>query len=306
MAACRDPARLPVDYKGEIRVGDLRDPDYLDRLLAGIDIICHCAGWTSFLNNVQMSSALYLEPTIELFNRAIEWRISRFVNLSTVAVAPVSRRHDAQCPGKPRRNNAMINCMIAVEDYLRQNSQRGCSVINLRAGVYSGRRLQRGVLPLVAALGGLPWVHGRWGYLPLVDGRDLAQAFARAALAPVEAAFSSINIIGPEIPTQQQLHTFLREHGGAAASIGLPACLFTPMAHLLNLIPKLFRQPLLTPALAHMLLNPAMDNRNAFEVLGYDPRISWQASVLDWLGERNMHPDRHSLLQAETRPMNIS
>ncbi len=68
-AACREPGRLLPHYKGEVRVGDLRDPEYLDRVLVGIDIICHAAGWTSFVNNEKASRELYLEPSIELFNR---------------------------------------------------------------------------------------------------------------------------------------------------------------------------------------------------------------------------------------------
>ena len=61
----RDADRLLPSYKGEVRVGDLRDADYLDRVLVGIDIICHAAGWTSFLNHQQTSQQLYLEPSVE-------------------------------------------------------------------------------------------------------------------------------------------------------------------------------------------------------------------------------------------------
>jgi nucleoside-diphosphate-sugar epimerase len=305
VAACRDPKRLPADYRGEVRVGDLRDPDYLDRLLVGIDILCHSAGWTSFLNHVEASSEYYLEPSIELFNRAVEWRVARFVNLSSIAVAPLNRRNDADAAGKPRRHNAMFNCLIGMEDYLRAQST-GCSVINLRAGIYSGRGLRRGLLPFLQQARLLPWVRGTYGYLPLVDGRDLAQAFVRAALAPHAAVFSSFNILGPEVPSQQQLQRFLRQHGhGYTPGPGLPALLSRPLFSLLGLGAGFSRQPLLTPALSTLLHNPMMDNNEAMQQLGYDPQISWQASLLEWLQDSKTAQQVSSLFQADSQPLEI-
>ena len=35
IAACRDRRKLIPEFKGEVREGDLRDPDYIDRVLAG-------------------------------------------------------------------------------------------------------------------------------------------------------------------------------------------------------------------------------------------------------------------------------
>jgi len=47
VAACRDASKLLAHYSGEVRVGDLRDSDSLDRVVAVIDIVCHTAGWGS-------------------------------------------------------------------------------------------------------------------------------------------------------------------------------------------------------------------------------------------------------------------
>jgi len=306
VAACRDPRRLPADYRGEVRVGDLRDPAYLDRLLVGIDIICHSAGWTSFFNPVSACSEHYLEPGIELFNRAIEWRVPRFVNLSSIGVAALGQRNDADAAGKPRLQHAMFNCMIGMEDYLKAHADRGCSVINLRAGIYSGRGLRRGLLPFLRQARLLPRVGGRYGFLPLVDGRDLAQAFLRAALLPESAQYLSFNILGPEVPTQQQLRRFLRQHDtGPLPSLGLPALLSRPLFRLLGLSAGFSRQPLLTPALGTLLHNPLMDNSKANQQLGYDPQISWQASILDWLQASKTATPAACLLEADIKPLDV-
>ena len=58
IAACRDRRNLISDFNGEVREGDLRDPEYLDRVLAGADIVV-----------VGIMSALLLSGAIWAFNR---------------------------------------------------------------------------------------------------------------------------------------------------------------------------------------------------------------------------------------------
>ena len=78
IAACRDRTKLITDFKGEIREGDLRNPEYLDRVLSGADIVCHCASWTSLWGKKAESRKLYLKPTLNLIDKALEWHVKRF------------------------------------------------------------------------------------------------------------------------------------------------------------------------------------------------------------------------------------
>ncbi len=87
IAACRDRRKLIADYDGEIREGDLRDPDYLHRMLTGVDIVCHCAAWTSFECKTSESDELFLHPSLQLIQQALEWKVKRFVFISSVSVA---------------------------------------------------------------------------------------------------------------------------------------------------------------------------------------------------------------------------
>ncbi|VAW71217.1 hypothetical protein MNBD_GAMMA10-3197, partial [hydrothermal vent metagenome] len=43
------------------------------------------------------------------------------------------------------------------------------------------------------------------------------------------------------------------------------------------------KQALFTPAMLNMLKSPPIDNQYATQLLGYDPEISWQASLLSTL-----------------------
>ena len=287
MAACRNPTKLLPQYKGEVRQGDLRDADYLDRVLAGIDIICHAAGWSSFENASDRCNKAYLEPTLDLINHANEWRISRFINLSSIYASATTQRNNANIKGKPCRNFPMINCHIAVEDYLRNLDQPRCQFVNLRLGLYAGKRLNMGLLPLLLSRNNqafLPYLSGSLGHLPLVDGRDIGQAFARAALGPFEPSYNSLNIVGPDCPSHAQVMAFIKEQRlTPPLTTGLPSFVASPILWLQGKSHKINDQPLLTAAMLNMLKSPPIDNAQAAQLIGYDPQISWQASLLDTL-----------------------
>ncbi len=308
MAACRNPAKLIPLYKGEVRQGDLRDADYLDRMLVGIDIICHAAGWSSFENTGDTCNKAYLEPTLDLINHANEWRISRFINLSSIYAGNVSERNNANAKGKPQRNWPMINCHIAVEEYMRNLDQARCQFINLRLGLYSGKRLNMGLLPLLLARNNitfLPAISGPTGYLPIVDGRDIGQAFARAALGPFESHYSSLNISGPQTPSHKQVMTFIEEQiKSRPLTPALPSFLASPILWLQGKTHKAHHQPLLTSAMLNMLKSPDINHHQATQQIGYDPEISWQASLLETLELYKNQSLNHDITQSY-RDLNI-
>jgi len=301
IAACRDPAKLIPAYKGELRVGDLRDPDYLDRVLVGVDIICHTAGWTSFARKPKESEQFYLAPSIDLIKHAIEWRVPRFVNLSSIFVADPDKRNDANARGRPYRYWPMINCMMAVEDYMQAHASIGCSFVNLRLGIYSGKRLNFGLLPFLLSKSDsmlLPFIRGQLGYFPLIDGKDIGQAFIRAALAPKSAQYESINIIGSESPQQSEVFEFLHQHyKHSGLKTGLPAVIAKLYMQLLSLIKSDPQHPLVTTSITSQMLNPVITNSKARDLLGFDPKISWQASLLDFIKDIENQKFKHPLHQ---------
>jgi len=309
VAACRDASKLIPNYSGEVRVGDLRDPEYLDRVLVGIDIICHAAGWTSFEKSADSCNQEYLEPTLDLINHAIEWRVKRFVNLSSIFTAKPAQRNNPNSVGKPRAYWPQINCLIAVEDYIKSLTDSRTQFVNLRLGLYSGKRMNMGLLPLLLARSrqsSMPHLQGRYGYLPIIDGKDIGQAFARASLAPIEANFSSFNICGPEIPTQAQAMQFIKDQiSYAPLKPGFPTALATLVLWVQSKYQHYEQQAMLTLAMLDMLKSPLISNTEAIQQIGFDPEISWQASLLDTL-DSYKNQSLNTNLSQPTKSLNLN
>lgn len=202
----------------------------------------------------------------------------------------------------------MINNLIGIEEYLANYHSRS-QFVNLRIGLYSGKRLNMGLLPLLLARNThshMPYINGPPGYMPLVDGRDIGQAFARAALAPLDATYTSLNISGPDTPSQADVMRFIKHQTGhSPLSTGLPSIIASPVLWLRGIIQQQENQPLFTLAMLNMLKSPEIDNSQASNILGYDPEISWQASLLDTLDSyKNKLPGNN--LSQTVRDLNIS
>jgi len=283
VAACHRPEGLIPSYSGEVRVGDLRDPQYQERVLTGIDVVCHCAGWTSFSTDDATCRQLYLEPSLDLIKHARQWPVSRFINLSSLALAPQAKRNQPMVKGKPRRNTPMFNCMIAVEEVLQAHANEGFKVFNLRLGSYSGRRLNLCLLQyLLNDSPRLPAIRGHYGYLPLVDGRDIGQAFARAALAPLKQYFKALNIVGPTVPSQQEVYRYINEIQARSASThAWPLACIKSLSRLQQSLAPLIHGSSWPESLLQLLINPPLDNDLAESCIGYAPQFHWKHSLME-------------------------
>jgi nucleoside-diphosphate-sugar epimerase len=284
VAACRDPQKLLPEYKGEVRVGDLRDQNYVDSVLDGIDIVCHAAAWTSAWSNKENSRRLYLEPTVNFINAVIRKKISRFVNLSTTSAAAPDRSDDPDSLGIARALWPHLCSVVEIEDYLRERADQGCTMINLRCGLFTGRRYGIGLLPLLLPrlkTHLVPWVVGGKTSMPLTDGRDIAQAFVLAALAKGLSGYESFNIVGKEIPTAREVLTFFNdEFGYPTPHFSVPFFIAYRFASLMEkLDPLVPWEPLVTRSIIHLLEEVNVSNKKAEQVLGYQPGIDWKQSV---------------------------
>jgi nucleoside-diphosphate-sugar epimerase len=284
IAACRDRRKLIPEFKGEVREGDLRDPDYIDRVLAGADIVCHCAAWTSLWGKKRESTKLFLKPTLKLIDKALEWRVKTFVNISTSSAAAPQNSSDAYSHGIPKRYWPHLNNVITIENTMRDNAYRGTSMVNLRLGIFAGQRYSIGVLPILLPrlkTHLVPWVAAGKTGLPIIDGRDIGQAVVRAALAPELPTYASFNIVGPEIPTTREVITYI------ADTFNYPKPLFSvpffaafTFAWLMEkLDPLVPWEPLITRSIVHLLQETNVTNDLAREKLGYAPEFHWKETI---------------------------
>lgn len=302
IAACRDRRALAPGFGGEVRAGDLRDAAYRRALVRGVDVLCHAAAWTSLWGHRDESRRLFLEPSLALIADAHAAGVGRFVNTSTTSAASPVASADPMSRGVARMFWPHLCNVIALEEALRERAAPGFQVINLRLGIFAGRRYGLGLLPiLVPRLSThlVPWVAGGRTSLPIIDGRDIGQAFALAATAGGLADFEGFNIVGPQVPTVREVITFLhQEYGLPPPHFSVPFALAYPFAWLMEkLDPLLPWEPLVTRSLIHLLEEVAADNGKAARLLGYRPVHGWREAVRAQMAE---------MATRQTRPMKMA
>ena len=176
IAACRKRKKLLDGFDGEVREGDLRDEAYLQSVVKGVDVICHAAAWTSLTGHRDETRQLYLEPTLRLIAVAKAAGVGRFINISTTSAASPGKSCDPMSAGIPRSFWPHLCSVVAIEDALRAAATSTFKVVNLRLGIFAGKRYALGLLPiLVPRLKThlVPWVGGGRTSLPITDGRDI-------------------------------------------------------------------------------------------------------------------------------------
>ena len=290
IAACRDSKRLLPGFSGEVREGDLRDHDYVSSLLEGVDVVCHCMAWTSLWGHTDHSRELYLEPSLNFFHIAQQQGVERLVNVSTTSAASPNHSSDAMSRGIPRAYWPHLSNVVALENYLRDEAARTIKVVNLRLGIFAGSRYALGLLPILLPrlkTHLVPWVAGGRTSLPIIDGRDIGQAVSLAATAQGLAHYESFNIVGPEVPSVRRVIEFIHdEFGFPTPHFSVPFPLAYAFAWLMEkLDPLVPWDPLVTRSIIHLLEEVAADNSRAEQVLGYQPKHSWQEAIRRQLAE---------------------
>jgi nucleoside-diphosphate-sugar epimerase len=286
IAACRDTSRLLPAFRGEVRQGDIRDAAYVKTLFDGIDVVCNAASWTSAWNHKKDSERLFLRPTLSLIDRAIDSGVSRLLFLSSTSAAAPRASADPMSVADESRLNLWPHMQntARIEKHLRANADRGCTLINLRVGLFAGRRYGLGLLPLLVPrlkTHLVPWVKGGNTSMPIVAGADIGEAFALAALADGLEGYQGFNIVGPDVPTARQVITYLnRTYDVPRPHFGVPFFAAYAFARLMELLDPLVPwEPLVTRSIVHLLEETSPTNDRARELLGYHPVVPWRDAI---------------------------
>lgn len=311
IAACRDRRKLIAEFNGEIREGDLRDPEYIDRVLAGADIVCHCAAWSALWGKKHESEQFFLNPTLKLIEKALEWHVKSFINISTTSAAAPNYSNDANNPGIPRRFWPHLNNIIEIENTMRDNAYRGTAMVNLRLGVFAGQRYSLGILPILLPrlkTHLVPWVAGGKTELPIIDGRDIGQAVVRAALAPGLPAYASFNIVGPEIPTTRDVITYIADtFNYPKPAFSVPFFVAYTFAWLMEKIDRLVPwEPLITRSIVFLLEETNVNNDQARKELGYSPEFHWKEAVHKQIEEMQRNQFKNMKMYKPVDPFTIN
>lgn len=302
IAACRDRRKLPPEFTGEVRAGDLRDHDYRKTLVEDVNVLCHAAAWTSLWGHREESHDLYLQPTLALINAARAAGVQRFVNTSTTSAAAPKGSADPMSRGIPRPFWPHLCNVVGIEDTLREGASPRFQVVNLRLGIFAGQRYSVGILPILTPrlkTHLVPWVSGGRTSLPIVDGRDIGQAFALAAVRDGLADYESFNILGPEVPFVRDVINFLSEEFHLPRPhFSVPFAIAYPFAWLMEkLDPIVPWEPLVTRSIIHLMEEVNASNVKAERLLGYRPAYPWQEAVRLQMQEMQVR---------QTRPMSMA
>ena len=302
IAACRDKRKLLPDFSGEVREGDLRDAGFCKDAVQGVDTVCNALAWTSMWGNAEHSRRLLLEPNLALIDVARAAGVKRYINTSTTSAAAPEHSSDPQSQGILRPLWPHLCNVIRIEDALRDAASADFQVVNLRLGIFAGRRYAIGLLPILAPrlkTHLVPWVAGGRTSLPIIDGRDIGQAFARAVEAEGLSAFEGFNIVGPTVPTVREVITFLHEeYGLPMPHFGVPFAIAYPFGWLMEkLDPIVPWEPLVTRSIIHLMEETAADNAKAERLLGYRPAHPWREAIRTQMQEMSVR---------QTRPMSMA
>jgi nucleoside-diphosphate-sugar epimerase len=284
VAACRDRDKLPTGFHGEVREGDLRDGNYRDAVVKDIDVVCHAAAWSSMWGHTAESRELFLRPSLGLIEAAKLAGVHRFVNTSSISATAPDHSSDPDSLGVPRPLWPHLSNVIAVENKLREKASPDFQVANLRLGIFAGERYALGLLPILMPrlkTHLVPWVAGGRTGMPIIDGDDIGEAFALAALADGISGFEGFNIIGRETPTVRQVITFLHEAFGLPLPhFNIPFAIAYPFAWLMEkLDPIVPWEPLVTRSIVLLMEDTGADNSKAERMLGYHPVSDWREAI---------------------------
>ncbi len=296
VAACRNRERLPNGWEGEARTGDIGDQAYVNSLFEDVHTVCNAFAWTSMYNHAKESQELFLEPSLRLIDCAISSGVKRLINISTTSAASPDASADAMSKGVPRGYWPHLCNVIAIEDYLREKANPEFTVINLRLGLFAGKRYALGLLPILLPrlqTHLVPWVAGGRTGMPIVDGRDIGQAVRRAVYADRLSGYQSFNIVGPSTPSVREVIDLLHEHGYPKPHFSVPFPIAFGFAWLMEAIdPIVPWEPLVTRSIIHLLREVDADNQRAKELLGYVPEHDWREAVDAQLAEMKERQDK--------------
>jgi nucleoside-diphosphate-sugar epimerase len=297
IAACRHPAKLASSFQGEVRAGDMHNPAYRASLFQEVDVVCNAFAWTSVWKHARQSRELLLKPSLALVDAAKAAGVKRFINTSTTSAAAPERSYDPDSIGIPRQLWPHLANVVAIENYLRQQANTTFQVFNLRLGLFAGRRYGLGLLPMLLPrlkTHLVPWINSGNTSMPIIDGRDIGQAFACAVSALGLANYEGFNIVGPAIPSVREVIQFLHAAWGyPLPHFSVPFTLAYPFARFMELLdPIVPWQPLVTRSIVHLLEEVNVNNDKATTLLNYHPRYDWREAIKQQMLEMQTAPKR--------------
>lgn len=293
IAACRNKTKLPDFFNGEVREGDLRDPDYLNTVVKDIDVICHAGTWAAMWSHAPLELQNFYQPTLDFIEAAINSGVKRFMLASTVAIANHNTPSAIDDFSETKKTGFWphLDYLIDLDNHMKANAHRGMQMITMRLGHFVGTGNKLGLVPvLVPRLKTwlVPWLAKGKSRLPLVADTDLGNSFVKASLEKELNNYESFNICGNAFPTTKEVIDYIH------SKTGTPKPLFSvpyPLGYTFAwLMEKLFpimpgKAPFLTRSVVHLAEQWICDTQYAQNKIGYVAQKDWRSAMDEALTE---------------------
>ena len=294
IAACRRREKLPRNFKGEVRMGNLMDVNYRREVTTDVDVVCSAGNWASMWKHKDLARQRFYEPMVDLVEQAIQHGVRRYIQTSSVVIAAVEKNNKLIDDFSPTQYTGFwphLDYLMDLNRYMRTNSTRGTQMVTMRLGHFIGKGNRLGLLPaLVPRLKTylVPWLAGGHKRAPLVADTDLGAAFALAAVADGLNDYESFNICGAEFPTLREVVQFV------AAEAGCPKPLYSvpyPAGYAFGWLMETLEpvmpgsSPFLTRSIVHLCENWICPNDYARKKIGYAPQKDWRIAVREHLAD---------------------
>lgn len=283
IASCRDKRKIPHVYQDNAIEGDMKDEKSRELITKSADVICHTASWAEMNGTLEASQKNYLKPTIALIDQAMKNGVQRFIFLSAINSNPIEQnRLHTNLPLDKIWTH--YDTIMKIENYLKNTASKKMQVVILRVGFFTGKNYSLGVLPILLPrlkTHLVPWLKNGTTSVPLINGKDIAQAFILSSTKPLKNSFETIDIVGKEIPTARDVFSYLH------TKHGYPLPLYSVSFGMAYFVARFMRffykcsssDPLLVPAVVLLLEETNSNNDKAKELLDYTPVVDWRESI---------------------------
>lgn len=311
IAACRNPERLAMNARVEVRAGDLRDASYRRAVVQGVDVVCHAGTWGSFWGHEALERTQFFEPALDLIERSIESGVQRFLLASTVAIGPTPKGGEPVDDFATATHTGFwphLDRLVDLDFYMRENTGRGMQMVCMRLGHFVGRGNARGMIPaLVPRLRTrlVPWLGGGQKRLALVADTDLGEAFALASVAAGLADYESFHVTGGEFPTAREVFEFVAGATGSprpwfSVPFGVGYAFAWLMEALHPILPG--SSPFLTRSIVHVSEDWYCPTDYTRSKIGFVPRRDWRVAAREALRELELEGYPWPLLAQRGEP----
>jgi len=238
----------PFDYPERGRVdtilGDIRDVAAVDRAMAGVDIVVHCAAALPLAPEAEILST-GIDGTRILLEAARRHGVSRFVFISSTAVYGIPDHHPIREEDTLRGVGPYGGAKVEAESLCAEYRGRGMCVSILRPKSFVGPE-RLGVFELLYdwAFDGraFPVLGSGENLYQLLDVEDLCQVIWLCMTQPADVANGTFNVAAAQFGTMRDnVQAVLDRAGHGRQVVSLPA---GPAVLVLRLLEALGLSPL--------------------------------------------------------------